>query len=158
MGGSSLKQWLARSRVLMALFVAVLLPLGSGRCALMPWSASTAAVVTQPHDAHGAEHAGVHHEADDRDCCPESGPSHAPSSDSDPLCCGSVQVPTATTPAPVSLSAPASDPMAFAVVAMGSTAHDPRGGFLLLVGPARSGSPPDPSTASPSPRGPPHSA
>ncbi len=148
-------KWVVGARVLMALFVAVLMPLRLGHCAPMPWSASAVAVVAEHHDEHAEAH---HHEAAGPDCCPESGPSHAPFSDSDPLCCGSVQVPAATTPAPVSLSAPASDPTVFAVVAMVSAARDPRGHVLLLVSVARSGSPPAPSTAPQSPRSPPYSA
>ncbi len=147
-------KWVVGARVLMAVFVAVLMPLRLGHCALMPWSASAVAVVAEHHD----EHAEAHHEAADPDCCPESGPSHAPSSDSDPLCCGSVQVPAVTTPVLVSLSAPASDPTVFAVGAMVSAAPDTRGHVLLLVGVARSGSPPAPSTAPQSPRSPPYSA
>jgi hypothetical protein len=133
-------------RVILSLFVAVLLPLELGHCALMPLQAS--AVVIEPE----------HHGDGDHDCCPESGPSQAPRSPADPCCCDHIQLPVATAPASLSIDAPASVPMPLAVVPMVAAAVHAQSAFAALEPDAQSGSPPDPSTAQQSPRSPPYSA
>ncbi len=133
-------------RVLLALFVAVLLPLEASHCAFMPLQAAASAAVAS------------HHEDGDHDCCPEPGTTHQPTSPSDDCCCGNIQLPEATAPVSVSLDAPASVPTPFVAPAtVVAVASDPSV-FVRLEPDARLGSPPDRSTAPQSPRGPPYSA
>ena len=133
-------------RVILALFVAVLMPLKLGHCALMPLQAS--AVAIDPD----------HHDDGDHDCCPESTPSHQPTSPSDASCCGNIHLPVATSPPSVSIDAPTSAPASFALMAMIAATADTQSGIVRLEPDARSGSPPDPSTSPQSPRSPPYSA
>lgn len=133
-------------RVMLALFVAVLLPLEASHCAFMPLQAAASAAVAS------------HHEDGDSDCCPESGTTHQPTSPSDDCCCGNIQLPVATSPAAVSIDAPASAPASFAVVAMSAATASAQSVFVRLEPDARSVSPPDPSAAPQSPRSPPYSA
>lgn len=136
-------------RVAVAMFVAVLMPLELGHCALMPLRASAAAIESG------------HHDDGDRDCCPESAASPDPTdptAPADPCCCAFVLLPVATAPAPISLDTPAPVPTAFAVVPIIAVSVDAQGASARLEPDARSGSPPDPSAAPQSPRGPPYSA
>jgi len=133
-------------RVILTLFVAALIPLTLGHCALMPLQASAAAIESG------------HHDDGDDDCCPEPAPSHEPASPADPCCCGQIHLPAATTPASVSVDTPTSVPTPLAVASMVAAAVHARNAFVRLEPDARSESPPDPSTAPQSPRGPPYSA
>lgn len=133
-------------RVILTLFVAVLMPLELGHCAFMPSQASAVAIESDHHD-DGDDH-----------CCPESAPSHQPTSPTDPCCCGNIHLPVATSPASVSVDAPTSAPTPLAVVPMVAAAAHAHSAFARLEPDARSGSPPDPSTAPQSPRSPPYSA
>jgi len=132
-------------RVILALIVAVLMPLELGHCALMSLQASAIAIESDHHDG-------------DHDCCPESTPSHQPTSPSDPCCCGNIHLPVATSPASVSVDVLTSAPASLAVVAMIAATTSAQSVFVRLEPDARSGSPPDPSTAPQSPRSPPYSA
>jgi hypothetical protein len=136
-------------RTTMALFVAVLMPLELGHCALMPlqaWAqASAVTIESQHHD-------------DGDDCCPESATSPEPTSPADPCCCAFVQLPAATTPASVSVAAPESVPAPLAVAPIVAAAFGAQNALVRLAPDERSASPPDPSTASQSPRSPPYSA
>ena len=133
-------------RVMLTLFVAVLLPLEQAHCALMPLHAPTVAVEVG------------HDDSDDHDCCAESAQAPKSASPTDPCCCACIQLPVATSPAPVSLAAPASvllpvtDLPAFAPAIVASSV------LRRFVPDARSGSPPGPSAAPQSPRSPPYSA
>jgi hypothetical protein len=133
-------------RVILTLFVAVLMPLESGHCALMPLQAS--AVAIEPDNADG----------DDHDCCPESAPSREPTSPTDACCCVSIALPAATTPASVYMDSPTSVPAHLAVVTMFAAPVSVDGTFGRLEPDTRSGSPPDPSSAPQSPRSPPYFA
>ncbi len=133
-------------RVMLTLFAAVLMPLELGHCAFMPLQAAAVAAVAD------------HHDDGDHDCCPESESSHQPTSPSDACCCGNIHLPVATSPASVSIDAPASAPASFAVVAMSAATANAQSVFVRLEPDARSASPPDPSTAPQSPRSPPYSA
>ena len=133
-------------RGVLTFFVAVLMPLELGHCALMPLQASAVAIESG------------HHDDGDDDCCTESTPSPGEKSPEDPCCCGTIQLPAATAPASVSVDAPRSPASPFAVVAVVATTANPPSIFVRLEPDARSGSPPDPSTAPQSPRGPPYSA
>lgn len=133
-------------RAVLALFVAVLMPLELSHCAFMPLQAAAVSAAAD------------HHDDGDHDCCPEPGASHQPTSPSDGCCCGAIQLPAATAPVSISVSAPTSVPTSFSVPAMvAATANDPSV-FVRLKPDARLGSPPDPSTAPQSPRSPPYSA
>jgi len=131
-------------RVIPTLFVALLLPLELSHCALMPLG-SFAAAIEPGHDR-------------DRDCCAESAPAHELPSPTEPCCCGNIQISDATIVASISVDAPNSTPRPFAVVAMTVPAVNVSSVFVRLEPDARSGSPPDPSTAPQSPRSPPYSA
>lgn len=133
-------------RFLLAMFIAVLMPLELGHCAFMPQPMATVSVAAD------------HHEDGDHDCCEESGASHRPASPSDDCCCCTIQVPVATAPDSVSASAPTSVPMPFVGAAsVLAIANDPS--VLARLEPnARTSSPPDPSSAPQSPRSPPFSA
>ena len=132
-------------RVILTLFVAVLMPLELSHCAFMPLQAAAVAIDSG------------HHADGDDDCCPESSPSHEPTAPTDPCCCH-IQLPAATAPASVSVAAPTSFSTLLAVVPMVAAAAHAQGAFARLEPDARSGSPPDPSTAPQSPRSPPYSA
>ena len=133
-------------RVILTLFVAVLMALELGHCALMPFQASAVAIES------------AHHEDGDHDCCTESAPSPIPTSPTDPCCCTSLQLLVATAPASISIGAPTSDRAPLALASMVAATRGAQTAFIWLVPDARSGSPPDPSTAPQSPRGPPYSA
>jgi hypothetical protein len=133
-------------RVMLSLFVAALVPLALGHCALMPLQASAVAIESE------------HHADGDHDCCPESAPSQEPTSPTDPCCCSHIQLPAATAPASVSVDAPTSVPMPLALAPMVAAAVHAQSAFARLEPDARSGSPPDPSTAPQTPRSPPYSA
>lgn len=133
-------------RVIVTLFVAVLMPLELGHCALMPLQAS--AVAIEPDHADG----------DDHDCCSECAPSQEPTLPTDVCCCVSIPLPVATTPAVASIDSPTSVPAPFAVVPMVASAVHMQGTDVRLEPNARSGSSPDPATAPQSPRSPPHFA
>lgn len=133
-------------RVILTLFVAALLPLELGHCALMPLHGSAVAIESE------------HHDDGDHDCCPESTPSQGPTSPTHPCCCALVPLPAATTTGSVSVDGPTSGSAPLAVVAMVASAVDTRSASVRLQPDARSGSPPDPSAAPQSPRSPPFSA
>lgn len=132
-------------RVLLALLVAVLLPLGQAHCAL-----------TMPHPSAPTAIRAGHEDGDDHDCCPES--STAPASPADPCCCDLFQVPPATAPASISVDTPTSMVAPLARLATAAVAILDPGACGRLEPDARSGSPPDPSSDPQSPRSPPHSA
>ena len=133
-------------RMILTLFVAVLMPLELGHCAFM--SLQPSAAVIEPD----------HHTDGDDDCCSESSPSHGPAVPTDPCCCGHIQLPPATAPGLVSLAAPTTFSNSLAVAPMVAAAVHAQGALARLEPDARSGSPPDPSTAPQSPRSPPYSA
>ena len=140
-------KFLVGLRVMLALLVAVLLPFGQAHCALT--SLHSASVPVAVHaEQHGEDH----------DCCPESGPTPRPASPTDPCCCDGFQLPAATTPAMVSITTPTSVPSPLAVVPSLAASLEAQASFVRLEPDARSGSPPDPSTAPQSPRSPPYSA
>ena len=131
-------------RVMLALLVAVILPLGQARCAL------SMARPLEPTAVHTA-----HHDGDD-DCCPESD-SH-PTSPAAPCCCDIFQLPSATSPALISIDSPTSVPAPLAVEPAHAVTAVDRGAFVRLEPDVGSGSPPDPSADPQSPRSPPQSA
>lgn len=131
-------------RMMLALFVAALMPLELGHCVFMPLQAAEVAAVAD------------HHDDGDHDCCPESGPLHQPTSPPDACCCGSIEIPVATSPGYVSIDAPTPAPVSFPVATTRAATADDQSAFVEPD--ARSGSPPDPSTAPQSPRSPPYSA
>jgi hypothetical protein len=132
-------------RVMLAMLVAVLLPLGQAHCA---WTA--------PHA--GSAPVAVHHGHHGDGCCSESEPSPAPRYPTDPCCCDGFQLPAATAPAIISVASPTSVPVPLAVVSALAASLEVQTAFVRLEPDARSGSPPDPSTAPQSPRSPPYSA
>ena len=129
-------------RVVLILFVAALLPLELGRCALMPMQASAAGLASDHHDD------GSH----------ESAPERHPGFPPDPCCWGYTQLPAVTVSASISIKAPLTVSMPPTNVPMLATAFRAQDAFVRLEPEERSGSPPRPSTASQSPRGPPYSA
>ena len=133
-------------RWILTLFVAVLMPLELGHCALIQWQTSPVAIEVG------------HHDDGDHDCCDESESAPTPTDPTDACCCDHVQLLAGTPPAPVSVEAPPSGPMVFAVVPMATAMVHAQDAFVRLEPDARSGSPPDPSAAPQSPRGPPTSA
>ena len=133
-------------RVILTLLVAGLIPLELSHCALMPSPAFAAAIESD------------HHDDGDHDCRPETAPAHESPSHSDPCCCGNTQLSEATPVASITVDAPTSNPRDFPVVATTALAVDVLGVSVRLEPDARSGSPPDPSSASQSPRSPPYSA
>lgn len=133
-------------RVVLALFVAVLMPLELSHCAFMPLQAAAAAAAVD------------HHDDGDHNCCPESESSHQPAAPSDGCCCGNIQLPAATAPASVSVSVPTPVITPFVVPAVVAVTGNDPSVFVRLEPDARLGSPPDRSTAPQSPRGPPYSA
>ena len=139
-------KFLVGLRVLMTLFVAVLMPLELGHCALTPIPASAIAIESD------------HHDDGDHDCCPEPAPAHEPTPPTDPCCCVAMPLPAATAPAAISLDAPTSVHVPPAVVPMVAAAVHAQGGFGRLEPDARSGSPPGLPVCAQSPRGPPYSA
>ena len=137
-----MKSWRS-GRIVLGLLVAVLLPLGQSRCTLMVAHADPVTVHTEQHDR--SEHHGG----------PESHPN--PTSPTAPCCCDHILAAVATTPASVSVDAPTSTLAPLALVPVGAATLGAPSGFVRLEPDARSGSPPDPSTAPQSPRGPPYS-
>ena len=133
-------------RVILSLFVAVLMPLELGHCAMMPLLVSAASIESD------------HHDDGDHDCCPESAPSPEPTSPMDPCCCASIPLPAATAPASIGVDAPTSVRTPFAVLPMVAAAVHAGSALVRLEPDARSGSPPGPSAAPQSPRSPPYSA
>ncbi len=130
-------------RWMLTLFVAVLMPLELGHCAFMQWQAPPVAIASEHPDGGDG-------------CCSESAPT--PTDPTDACCCDHVQILAGTPPAPVSVEAPPASALIFAVVPMAATMVHAQDAFFRLEPDARSGSPPDPSAAPQSPRGPPHSA
>lgn len=141
-----MKQWHGL-RVMLALFVAVLLPLELGHCAFMP-----------PSGAAAIESA--HHEDGDHDCCgeSESAPVRAPISPADACCCGHIQLPATPAPVAVSLNAPAPVLLQFASLVIAAQDLHHQSASVRFEPEERSGAPPDPATAQQSPRSPPYSA
>ena len=131
-------------RVVLALLVAVIVPLGQAHCAFSMADRSA------PRAVHVAHH------DDDDDCCHKSA-SH-PASPTDPCCCDNLQLPSATSPASISVESPTSVPAPLANMLVGAVAALDRGACVRFEQDARSGSPPDPSASPQSPRSPPHSA
>lgn len=134
-------------RVMLALFVAVLLPLELGHCAFMPLRGAAAIE-------------SAHHEDGDDDCCgeSESAPVHAPASPADACCCGHIQLPAAPAPVAVSLNAPAPVILQFASLAIATQDLHLKSASVRFEPEERSGAPPDPATAQQSPRSPPYCA
>ena len=132
-------------RVVLALLVAVILPLEQARCAL-----------TMAHQSMSAAVQAQHPDGDDHDCCPESAPH--PASPADPCCCDNLQPPAATAPSSLSVEAPTSVPNAGAIVPVVVVAVSSQSACVRLEPDARSGAPPDPSADPQSPRSPPKSA
>ena len=131
-------------RVMLAMLVAVLLPLGQAHCALT-MLAQSAPVTVQTEHPDG-----------DDPCCPESAPD--PGSPIDPCCCDQFQLPSVAAPASISVDTPApvlSWTAVMPVVAPPVRVHT---GCDRIAPDARSGSPPDPSAQPQAPRGPPQSA
>ena len=138
---------LRQIRVMLALLVAVLLPLEQAHCALMPLRAAASAVQAD------------HHDADGDDCCDESSTAPKPTSPTNsPCCCPCLQLPAATAPASISIPAPVPSSTLLAVSALPALAIHAGCVFGGITPDARSGSPPDPASASQSPRSPPYSA
>lgn len=136
-----------RMGLLFALLAAVLIPLEQAHCALMP-SRGVSTVAPAERQGGGDDH-----------CCPESSSTPGPTPLADPLCCSlSMQLPPVTAPVTVTLAAPAPISTLFAILPSPALATS---AILVLrnVAPeARSGPPPDPSSAPQSPRSPPYSA
>ena len=131
-------------RVMLALLVAVLLPLAQAHCALtMPHASESVAVEAEQH---GGED----------DCCPE--PASHPASPTDPCCCDNFQLPSATSPPLISVDSPTSVAAPIAVVAALAIAAVDRDAYVRFEPDVQSGSPPDPSADPQSPRSPPRSA
>ena len=131
-------------RVVLALLVAVILPLEQAHCALTMAHHSTPTTVQAQHD-----------DGDDHDCCPEATPH--PASPANPCCCDNLQLPAATVPPALSVDAPTSVPNAGAIAPV-VVAASAQGACVRLEPDARSGAPPDPSADAQSPRSPPKSA
>ena len=131
-------------RVMLALLVAVLLPLGQAHCAL-----------TMPHPSAPATVQTEHQDGDGDDCCTESAPD--PASPTDPCCCDHIQLPSATAPASIFVEAPTSISTSTATMSVVATDVFEQSVNVRLEADARSGSPPDPSADPNSPRSPPHS-
>ncbi len=136
---------LIRLRVMVNLFVAVLMPLELGHCALM--------TARTPQVAVEAEH----HDQGDHDCCPEAAPAQDSAIPTDPCCCDHIQLPALTATVSVTIDAPLV-PALHAVVRTMAMAVDAPGVFAPVVPDSRSGSPPEPATSQQSPRSPPYSA
>ena len=132
-------------RVMLALLVAVLPPLGQAHCAL-----------TMPHPPAAATVQTEHRDGDDDDCCSESAPD--PASSTDPCCCDQFQLPSATAPSSISVNTPTSILASVATAPVVAVAADDPIVSVPLEPDARSGSPPDPSADPRSPRSPPQSA
>ena len=131
-------------RVVLALLVAVILPLEQAPCALTMAHHSTPTTVQAQHD-----------DGDDHACCAESTPH--PASPADPCCCDNLQLPAATAPPVLTVDAPTSVPIASAIVPV-VVAVSAQGARVGPEPDARSGAPPDPSADPQSPRSPPKSA
>jgi hypothetical protein len=133
-------------RMMLVLFVAVLMPLELGHCALKPLHALTAAVAAEQHqDA-------------DRDCCPDSGAPSLPGSRSDGCCCSNVQLPAATAPATVSVDAPASASSLWVPASLLEACKNDRDEFVRCSPGNRTSAQPGPALSPQSPRSPPRSA
>ena len=132
-------------RVMLALLLAVFLPLGQALCALgMSHHSAQSTVQTE------------HHGEADHDCCPESTPH--PASPADPCCCDIFQLPSATASASITVEGPTSVPSVIALAPVADAAVAAQTTSVRFVPDARSGSPPGPSEAPQSPRSPPISA
>lgn len=134
-------------RVVLGLLVSVLIPVEQAHCGFMqPFADSVVAL--------GEKQGG----GDDH-CCPEKSPTSAPAVPANPPCCGSsMQLPPSATPVTVSLAAPAKS-----MTLSADLPPSARSSFTIALAQtvppeARSGSPPDPSSAPQAPRSPPHSA
>ena len=132
-------------RVMLALLVAVLPPLGQAHCAL-----------TMPHPPAAATVQTEHRDGDDDDCCSESAPD--PASSTDPCCCDHIRLPSATAPASISVDASTSGSTSTAVMPVVAAGVTDQNAHARLEPDARSGSLPDPSADPQSPRSPPQSA
>lgn len=133
-------------RVLVALFLAVLMPLEVGQCAfLMPFRATAAAV------------AGEHHASGTHACC-EGTPAAPRESAGGASCCEYTPLPATAASASGSLLTPVGFGLAFATLPAATTAHRAQAVFIGFCPDARAGTPPSAAAALPSPRGPPHSA
>lgn len=130
-----------------ALLAAVLIPVEQAHCGLMPSRGESTVAGAERQDG-GDDH-----------CRPESSSTPSPTPLADPLCCSpSMQLPPVTAPVTVTLATPAPITMLFANLPSPALATST---ILVLqnVAPeARSGPPPDPSSAPQSPRSPPYSA
>lgn len=131
-------------RLVLALLLAVLLPLGQAHCAL-----------TMPHQPASVAVEGEH-DNDEDGCCPK--PVSHPTSPTDPCCCDSFQLPSATAPPSLAVDSPTSVPTSLAVVPQIVSPICAQPASVRLEPDARSGSPPDPSADPQSPRSPPQSA
>ena len=132
-------------RVMLALLVAVLLPLGQAHCALTMSHPSGSATIQVEHD-----------DGDAVDCCPESAP--VPASPAQSCCCDYFQIPIGTAAPSSSIEAPASIHTAIAIASAVANVAGAPSDALRLAPDARSGSPPDTPANPRSPRGPPQSA
>ncbi len=132
-------------RLVLALLMAVALPLEQAHCAF------SMAHPSEPMAVQAAQH-----DDDDDDCCPES-ESH-PASPTDPCCCDELQLPCATSPASISVDSPTVVPTLLAVESTHAVAAVERGICVQSLADAHSGSPPDPSADPQAPRSPPQSA
>ena len=132
-------------RVVLALLMAVILPLEQAHCAV------SMAEPSEPTAAHAA-----HHDDEDADSHPESAGN--PASPTDPCCCDILQLPCATSPASITVDTPTVVPTLLAVESTHAVTAAERGVCVQPVADAHSGSPPDPSADPQSPRSPPQSA
>jgi hypothetical protein len=133
-------------RIVLALLVAVLMPLEQAHCALMAVHSDPVALQTD------------HHADGDHACCPGSAPSHEPTTPADPCCCDQIPLPALTASASATTEAPASVATVLAIAPVLAATRRVRDAFVRIEPDARSGSPPDPSAAPQSPRSPPYSA
>ena len=134
-------KWMVGIRVVLALLVAVVLPLGQVHCAALMVSRSGPAIVQAEHP-----------DGDD-DCCHESSP--GPQSPLNPCCCDLMQLPSTTPPASIAIGADVSVFTSIAMIAMVAAIGADRSAGIGPELQARSGSPPNPSGDPESPRGPP---
>ena len=132
-------------RVMLALLLAVLLPLGQAHCSFTMSRPSGSATIQVEH-----------HDGDDHDCCPESTP--APPSRAQSCCCDLFQLPVGTAAPSISIEAPASIYTAIAIASAVANVAGAPSDAVRLAPDARSGAPPDTPANPRSPRGPPQSA
>ena len=133
-----------RLRVMLALLVAVLLPLGQAHCSFTMSRPSGSATIQVEHD-----------DGDAVDCCPESAPVPASPAQS---CCCDFQIPIGTAAPSISIEAPASIYTAIAIAPAVANVGGAPSDAVRLAPDARSGFPPDAPANPRFPRGPPQSA